>query len=154
VAEQNAKIARAQASDAVKRGGAEEESMRRQFAILRGQQLASAAASGVDTGSGSPLDIQKASRKEEERDVAVNALNFAREAWGYKVEANNYLTEGISRAGALRQQGYSGMVGAYTNAGASLLSLAGSMYAPTQAPKNSIKFDPKPGPLTDKLFAG
>jgi hypothetical protein len=144
VAEQNAKISKAQAADAIKRGGAEEEKMRRQFEILRGRQMVQAAASGVDAETGSPLEIQKASLKEEERDVATNALNYAREAWGYNMDAYNALTEGASRAAALRSQGHSGLVGAYSGAGSSLLSLAGQMYSSgqSQAPSNAIKVDP------------
>jgi hypothetical protein len=85
---------------------------------------------GLDADSGSPLQIQEVSRKEEERDAAVNALNHAREAWGYNVAAANFLAEGESNAAALRYQGRiagiqgkSALVSGYTNGFADLLSL-------------------------------
>jgi hypothetical protein len=101
----NAATAETQARDAVVRGGETETGMRRQFAVLRGRQRAQAAAMGIDVDSGSPAHAREVSRGEEERDVAVNALNHAREAWGYKVAAANHLAEGEAGAAAMRYQG-------------------------------------------------
>ena len=119
-AEQNARIAGMQATDAVKRGGLEEEKARRQMAILRGRQRTMAAAAGLDPDTGSMLDVQDASMREGERDIATSALNHAREAWGYQVQATNYRNE----AAAARAAGSNAMTGGIFGAGTSLLSLA------------------------------
>jgi hypothetical protein len=127
----NAATEEARARDAVARGGVEEEAMRRRFKTLRGKQRAQAAAMGIETDSGSAARAVEVSRGEEERDVAVNALNRAREAWGYRVQAANALAEGESDAAALRYQGTifriqgkSALRAAYTGGFADLLSLA------------------------------
>jgi hypothetical protein len=129
----NAAAANAQARDAVMRGGEKEEAMRRQFAVLRGRQRAQAAAMGVDADSGSALHAAEVSRGEEERDAAVNALNHAREAWGYRVQAANAIAGGESGAAAMRYQGTlariqgkSALTAAYTSGFADLLSLVPS----------------------------
>jgi hypothetical protein len=63
----------------------------------------------------------------------VNALNHAREAWGYNVAAATFLAEGESSAAALRYQGqlariqgHSAKTAAYTSGFADLLSLVPS----------------------------
>ncbi|MDR1650747.1 MAG: hypothetical protein LBR87_03075 [Synergistaceae bacterium] len=154
-AEQNARIARFQASDAVKRGGAEEAGMRRQFDILRGRREASAAAAGIQTDSGSMKDIQEASVREEERDVSVNALNHAREAWGYSVQAENYLYEGASRAASLRSQGYSALGSGVMGGVTGLLSLVSPMAGKTTSSR-AIKVDPNQyaSPIGPRRFTG
>jgi hypothetical protein len=137
--EANARLAEAQATDAVKRGGEREEAMRRQLSMLRGRQAAQAAAMGVEADSGSALDIRDASMLEGERDVSTNALNHAREAWGYGVQAANYRSQAAAEAAAARAQGRSAMIGGMFGAASSLLSLA----APTvRASSSSITVNP------------
>lgn len=79
VMEQNARNQEAMAKDAVKRGGSEETKLRRRMSILRGQQRAQGAASGLNVDAGSMADIQDASMVEGEQDVSTNAMNHARE---------------------------------------------------------------------------
>lgn len=119
-AEANAGIADANAHDAILRGGMEETKMRRQAAMLRGAQRAAAAASGVVADAGSAAEVQDAAMRERERDIKVNALNAARERWGYQTQAQNYRAE----AAAARAQGTNALIGGAIGAGTSLLSLA------------------------------
>jgi hypothetical protein len=119
-AEYNAKIAEQQAEDAVKRAATEGLNMRRQGSILQGRQRAIAAASGVEVDSGSAQDIQEASMYEMERDIAQNAENRGREAWGYQVDATNYRNQ----ASAARASGRNAMIGSVIGAAGNLLSLA------------------------------
>ena len=116
--QQNARIADAQALDAVKRGGIEELKLRRQMSIHQGQQRAMLAASGVDVDSGSPLDLQEASMREGEQDAAAIRFNASREAWGYNVEAVNRR----NAASAARAAGRNALTGSIIGAGTSLLS--------------------------------
>lgn len=120
-ANQNARIAEAQAHDAIERGGQEELRFRRQMAIHRGAQRSALAASGVDVDSGSALDVQNASMREGEHDAAAIRFNAAREGWGYQVQAANYRNE----AAAARAAGRNALFGSVVGAGTSLLSAAG-----------------------------
>ena len=120
VQEQNARNQEIMAVDAVKRGGQEETKLRRRMAILRGQQRAQAAASGLNVDAGSMADIQDASMVEGEHDVSTNALNHAREAWGHNVQATNHK----NAASAARAAGRNAFMGGLLGAGTSLLSLA------------------------------
>ena len=121
-ANQNARIAEAQAHDAIERGGQEELRLRRQMAQLQGTQRSMLAASGVDVDSGSALDVQDASMREGEQDAAAIRFNAAREGWGHQVQAANYRNE----ASAARAAGRNALFGSVVGAGTSLLSAAGS----------------------------
>ena len=121
-ANQNARIAEAQAHDALERGGQEELRLRRQMAQLQGTQRSMLAASGVDVDSGSALDVQDASMREGEQDAAAIRFNAAREGWGHQVQAANYRNE----ASAARAAGRNAPFGSVVGAGTSLLSAAGS----------------------------
>ena len=131
--EQNARNQEIMAQDAVKRGGQEETKLRRRMAILRGQQRAQAAASGLEVDSGSMADIQDASMVEGEHDVSTNAMNHARESWGHNVQAVNYK----NAASAARAAGKNAFMGGLLGAGGSLLSLA--TPAVSMGGSNSIK---------------
>lgn len=119
-ANQNARIAEAQARDAIDRGGQEELRLRRQMAQLQGAQRSMLAASGVDVDSGSALDVQDASMREGEQDAAAIRFNAAREGWGHQVQAVNYRNE----ASAARAAGRNALFGSIVGAGTSLLSAA------------------------------
>ena len=119
-ANQNARIAEAQSTDAVARGGKEELKQRRKMAILQGEQRAALAASGVNVDSGSALAMQDASMSEGEQDAAAIRFNAAREAWGHNVDAVNYR----NKASAARAKGRNVLTGSIIGAGSDLLSLA------------------------------
>lgn len=130
-AEQNARIADLQATEAVKGSSKEEMKLRRQMQMLQGRQRAVAAASGLNADAGSMADIQDASMREGEQDVSVLRMNAARESWGYQVQGTNYRNQ----ASAARAAGKNAMLGGFFGAGASLLSLA----APTTSSSKTIR---------------
>lgn len=119
-AETNARIAEQSATDAVKRGGAEELRMRRRLRGLIGSQNTAAAASGISLDSGSLTDVRLSSMDEAERDIAINEQNTQRERWGYQMEATNYR----NAASAARASGKNAFTGGLIGAGTSLVSLA------------------------------
>lgn len=89
--EANSRIANIQAEDAIMRGDQEASKHKTQVKKLIGSQRASLAAQGVDINSGSALDVQAdtaALGAEDEQTIKNNAW---REAWGYKVQASDYL---------------------------------------------------------------
>jgi hypothetical protein len=119
--EQNARIADEQARDSMRRGAYDELKLRRQMSILQGQQRSALAASGVEVDTGSPLELQEASRREGDQDAAVIRFNAEREAWGHQVQAVN----SRNAASAASASGRNAMTGALIGAGTSLLSTAG-----------------------------
>ena len=85
----NASIAELQASDALARGREEENRFRERVEGTIGSARAGAAAQGIDVGFGSAVDVQKDARFLGELDALTIRTNAGREAWGYKVEAED-----------------------------------------------------------------
>jgi hypothetical protein len=94
MAEQNAGYKEAAAQDAEKRGAADADRYRRQVGQLIGSQRAGFAANGIDVNSGTAADIQDDTAAFGEFDALTIANNAAREAWGYRVGAQNDLMNG------------------------------------------------------------
>jgi hypothetical protein len=116
-----AKIADAQAEQALQLGNIEEERQRARVRAAIGSQRVALAANNIDASSGSALDLIGETAQFGEEDALAIRANAAREAWGYKVGANDSRnqakltkTAGKNRATAtllntgaqLGQQGY------------------------------------------------
>lgn len=94
LARQNARIAEAQAEDALVRG---EQDVTRRRIKTEGQigaQRARLAAQGVDINVGSAAEIQAETAALSELDVVTIRNNAAREAWGYRTQAADYRARG------------------------------------------------------------
>ena len=94
MAEQNAAYKEAAAQDAEKRGAVEADRYRRQVGQLIGSQRTGFAANGIDVNSGTASEIQDDTAAFGEFDALTIANNAAREAWGYRVGAQNDLMNG------------------------------------------------------------
>jgi len=94
MAEQNATYKEAAAQDAEKRGAVEADRYRRQVGQLIGTQRSGFAANGIDVNSGTAAEIQDDTAAFGEFDALTIANNAAREAWGYRVGAQNDLMNG------------------------------------------------------------
>lgn len=117
LAEYNAQVAELQAEDAILRGRETEERHRTNVRRLIGSQRAALGASGADVNEGSALDIQADTAAMGELDALTIRTNAAREAWGYRIQAQDYRARGnIARADA------------QTRLTSTLLSTAGSLY--------------------------
>lgn len=93
-ADYNASVSEAQAVDAEKRG---EVAVSRQRAITRGvigAQRAAMAAQGQDPASGSALDVQLDAAYLGEIDAQTLRTNSQREAWGFRVQAQDSRVRG------------------------------------------------------------
>lgn len=104
-AETNRRLGEAQASDALLRGTIEESRYRRQIAQVVGAQKAAFGQRNVAV-SGTPLDILSDTAQVGEEDALTIRNNAAREAWGYRNQANeasrwgaNQKSNSIGRAG-------------------------------------------------------
>lgn len=94
MAEQNAAYKEAAAQDAEKRGAVDADRYRRQVGQLIGTQRTGFAANGIDVNSGTAAEIQDDTAAFGEFDALTIANNAAREAWGYRVGAQNDLMNG------------------------------------------------------------
>lgn len=121
IAERNAQLAEAQATDAQQRGGREAGLLRMRASRLTGAQKAAYANSGVDVSSGSPLEAMADTRMMSELDVLTARNNAARQAWGYRVEAQNYREQ----ARADRTAGTFGAIGSLLGGGAKVAGMLG-----------------------------
>lgn len=113
VADQNAGLADAQATDALARGAQAESRHRGGVRQLVGSQRAALAASGVDIGTGSAADVQADAASLGEFDALTIRNNARREAYGFQVDAANARargamarTAGRTTAASLRNQGW------------------------------------------------
>jgi hypothetical protein len=85
----NAQVATLQATDAISRGAEEESRFRAGVRGMIGSQRAGIAASNVDVGFGSAVDVQADAAFLGELDALTVRTNAKREAWGYQVQAED-----------------------------------------------------------------
>lgn len=84
----NAQIAGIQAEDSLKRGGVEEDRYRRQIAQIAGAQRAEIGKRNVKGNSGTALDLLSDTAMIGEEDALTIRNESAREAWGYRFQAD------------------------------------------------------------------
>ncbi|ENC2022869.1 hypothetical protein ABKE32_000495 [Escherichia albertii] len=144
VANQNAKLADAQANDAINRGNADAEQKRREMRQRQGQQAAALGATGGEMSSGSSLDIFGDTTQYGTLDALTTVNNAQREAYGYQVQAAN----SRAQADAAEQQGTVGAFstlltaplkayGVYNSGGGSWNPFTQSKAAPLSAAKGT-----------------
>lgn len=113
--DQNAKFAERRARDALERGKEEEQRVRQEGALLKGNQVAGMAAAGLDLSFGSPLDVLIDTTTGIELDAARAKRNadleyddYMRQGWSYRASAE------MDRAGAANAK-TAGKIGAVTS---------------------------------------
>lgn len=122
--EYNARVAEAQGDDALLRGTEEEQRFRSTVRGLIGSQRAGFAAQGVNVGSGSAVDVQADAAYLGELDALTIRSNAQREAWGFRVQAEDArLGAAAARRGGRSAQtaGRFGAAATVLGAGSSLL---------------------------------
>ena len=95
----NAAVADVQAQDAEARGAIEANRFRARTRGLVGEQRAGFAAGNVDVGFGSAVDVQADAAFLGELDALTVRTNAGREAWGYRVQA-----EDLRKGGEIMRQ--------------------------------------------------
>ena len=93
VNENNAVVAEWQSQDAERRGQVAAGAHRTKVKQFKGAQRARLAANGVDLGEGSAVEILTDTDYFGEVDAGTILDNAAREAWGYRTQAQNFTTE-------------------------------------------------------------
>jgi hypothetical protein len=120
VQEQNAKLAELQAQDTEARGRLEEDAYRKRLGQAQGAQLNALAATGVQLGSGSALDLQQDLRTAGDLDALSIRMNTQREAYAQRLGGTSALAE----AALARNQ--AAWANPYIAGGTSLAASAGS----------------------------
>lgn len=93
VADQNAEIAERQSQDAVNRGNAQADEVRRRNRQAAGTQAATMGATGADLSSGNALDIFGDTAQFGQLDALTTVNNAQREAYGFQVQGMNAQAE-------------------------------------------------------------
>ncbi len=123
VAENNAELSRRLAEDARHRGRIEEQRARLEAARLKGRQAAALAANGVDTRSGSPLQVLGDSAALGELDALQIRANAEREAFEHRLRRS----DSLNQASLSRSSGDRALAQGIFRAGGSLLTGAGRL---------------------------
>lgn len=103
VERRNAELAETQAKDAVERGKLAASNLQRQLAQARSAQRVQLAATGVDIGSGSALDLQGDMWALGDLDLLAVRQNAEREAYGYRIGAAGNMAQSEMAKAAARQ---------------------------------------------------
>ena len=90
VARNNAIVAEEHARYALEAGRIGEQNQRQKTAQMIGAQRAQMAASGIDIGSGTPLNLQASTAQVGELDALTIRNNAMRQAYGYRVQASDF----------------------------------------------------------------
>ena len=90
VERQNKVLAEMQAQDAIERGVLAGQSHRRQVGQLKGSQIASMAARGLDLGEGTAADVLASTDIMAEYDEKMIQANAQKEAEGFRMMGKNY----------------------------------------------------------------
>ena len=108
----NAAFAEFQADDALARGAINEQRQRQTTKQVIGSQRVSFAAQNVDVNQGSALDVQADAAYLGELDALTIRNNAAKEAFGYRTGAGDYLQQGQYAWQTGQMQGINTILGA------------------------------------------
>jgi hypothetical protein len=89
IAKINTEMSTMQAEDSIRRGDIDARNYQKEVDQMIGSQRVAYAAQGVDVDFGSAAAIQEETRMQGAIDALKIRNNAWREAWGYRVEANN-----------------------------------------------------------------
>lgn len=144
VHEQNARIAEMQAVDAIDRGTVEEGRHRLDVRALIGEQRTSMGAQGIEINDAdeSAGQVQLSARAQGEYDALLIRNNAAREAWGYRVQAQDSMQQGRLAEISSKNRARDTILGGFIGAGSMMVSGAGGR---TRVPVTTAK---APAPAT------
>lgn len=123
LAENNATIATQNAAWASQEGTIRNEQQGLESRASEARLLTNQAASGIDIGSNSLVDVRASEYAGDMIDAATLRTKAAREAYGYQVEA----VDSRNQAALTRQEGKNARTSSYINAAGTLLSAGAKM---------------------------
>lgn len=111
VARNNATMAEYAAQDAQRRGEEDAQAVQRKAAGLKGAQRSIMASRGLDLGVGTAAEILDQTDFFGEQDAATARGNAARDAWAYRAQRQDMLTQGKYAARNANMQAFGTMLG-------------------------------------------
>lgn len=145
LANYNADVAEKSAKDSINRGNAEADQQRARARQLAGTQAATLAASGVDLGGGTAVDIFSQTAGMGELDALTSVNNAQRQAYGLQAQAagqrsqaSAYTAFGNQQAGLTLLNGAVSAYGAYSQMGGSASSAFSSTGSAGGASSNNM----------------
>lgn len=111
VADNNAKIASANATLALQKGQTEEQAKRTATAQMISKERAMVGAAGVDVNTGSPLKVQSDTAELGELDALTIRSNAARSAWNARNQQMGFESEGAQASSAGNLEAFSSLLG-------------------------------------------
>lgn len=123
IAEYNAKTQEIQAQDARARGGFEANEKRREVAATIGQQQTQLAANGVETASGTALNLASDTAWAGELDAKTIEVNALRAAYGYEQEAVGSRLQGKAAMRNARGSAYGSLLSGIGSTGTATYSM-------------------------------
>jgi hypothetical protein len=123
VAEENARRSELAASDEERRGRLEAAEHRMKVRRIFGQQKAAMASSGLELGTGSSFDVLADTLHFGEADAQNIEAESARQAWGLRIQGQDYRNQGLMARRAARTSSRSTLL----TTGSSLVGSAYSM---------------------------
>jgi hypothetical protein len=130
VASNNAKIMALSKDQALIAGQNEESRQKMKTSQLVAEQKATQGASGIDVAVGSPVDVRESTQAQGDLDAQTIRYNYARQAYSYGTEAQNYQNEATMQKAA----GKDALLGGILKGGASFVGGASSIA------NNKLKF--------------
>lgn len=116
-AKQNAALSREAAADSIETGRRERRDYWRKVGSVKGQQVASMAANGIDVGFGTAERIQEDTQQLANEDAENLYHNEAQRTRGFIIDASNYKQE----AKAAKRRGVASAIGSVFGAASSLM---------------------------------
>lgn len=114
--ERNAELETRRRNDAVDRGQREVEAHARKVAQLRGRQLASLSAQGLDVSFGSAADVLTDTSVLGMQDAGTVVENAKREAEGFEISAANYRASAVGNRAAAKNAKTQGKIAMFNTA--------------------------------------
>jgi hypothetical protein len=111
VARNNATMAEYAAQDAQRRGEEDAAAISRKAAGLKGTQRSLMAARGLDLGVGTAAEIQDQTDFFGEADAATARFNASRDAWAYRAQGQDMMSQGKWAARNANAQAFSTLLG-------------------------------------------
>jgi hypothetical protein len=125
VANQNAAIAEAQAGSVGHQGTNEQVQIRQKAKQVTASQKTAFAANGLDTQSGSALDVLSDTALLSEQDVQTSRYNTAMQMWGLNNQANQYRAQAKNAIQTGKNQAWSSLLSGVSSAAQKYSSYGG-----------------------------
>lgn len=123
-ADQNIKVANAQATNVEQAGYVQEDAIRQRTRAMLASQRATFAANNIDMAVGTPLELLGDTAVAGEQDALTVRANAANQAWGLRTQAVNYKNQASMYAAETKNKNTSSIL----TTASSIVGMGANMY--------------------------